>query len=46
MQAFEKEHSDLNWFKGKQRPKELEKLEEKGIKGAFSTYQLPYASSF
>lgn len=34
--AFEKEHSDLNWFKSKQRPKEMENLKEKGVKGAQS----------
>jgi 5'-3' exonuclease len=35
-QAFEKDHSDKNWFKGKQRPKQLETLAERGGKGAFS----------
>jgi hypothetical protein len=35
-EAFEKEHSDLNWFKSKQRPKQLDALQEKGIKGATS----------
>lgn len=37
-EAYEKEHSDMNWFKSKQRPKELAQLEEKGIKGAFSMF--------
>jgi hypothetical protein len=35
-QAFEKDHSDKNWFKGKQRPKQLETLAERGGKGALS----------
>jgi len=37
-EAYEKEHSDMNWFKSKQRPKELEELGQKGVKGAFSMY--------
>jgi hypothetical protein len=28
-QVYEKEHSDMNWFKGKQRPKELDALDAK-----------------
>ncbi|KAG8833381.1 hypothetical protein FRC17_010777 [Serendipita sp. 399] len=34
--AFEKEHSDMNWFKSKQRPKELDTLAERGGQGAFT----------
>ncbi|CAG7851990.1 5'-3' exoribonuclease 1; AltName: Full=Exonuclease 2; AltName: Full=Exonuclease II; Short=Exo II; AltName: Full=p140 [Serendipita indica DSM 11827] len=32
-QAFEKEHSDMNWFKSKQRPKQLDTLVERGGTG-------------
>jgi hypothetical protein len=35
-QAFEKDHSDKNWFKGKQRPKQLDTLAERGGKGGLS----------
>ncbi|KAG8777800.1 hypothetical protein FRC15_011110 [Serendipita sp. 397] len=36
LHAFEKEHSDMNWFKSKQRPKEFDTLAERGGQGAFT----------
>jgi len=39
-QAFEKDHADKNWFKGKQRHRQLDILDERRGKGAFSEFLL------